>query len=212
MRYRDRHTAQERRALAGKIRSVYGTDYTAMLIEHHPLDRVLPTAARTKFLVPADVTFAWVVAKVRAQMSSSAALFLFVEMPNGSHVVPNGADSMARLATIARHDDGFVYALYAGENTFGEDADPPPLPSTHLERLLYYYRDYRPADPPFYMPLTALAGGRFFGHVTFRNGQCTPPIMHRGYVCVDGTEIYDPLLATTYPGGTTEWVDDLSLQ
>jgi len=223
-RFRQRHTFQERCLLAEKIQQSFGDERVAVLAERHPLDRTLrawPRDLRSKFLVPKDVTFGWMHAHLRSHLTprgatplpADAALFLFLEMPDGSYAAPSNADTMARLAhSGARHPDGFLYMLYSGESTFGaqrEDGDSPPLPTTPDERVAYYYRDYRPLDPPFLMPLAAIVGGRELGVLTYLNKRRTPPVRHRAYICEDGTELYDPFTSTSYPLGTIEWLKDI---
>jgi len=218
-RFRQRHTFQERCLLAEKIQQGFGGERVAVLVERHPLDRTLrdwPADLRTKFLVPKDLTFGWMHSRLREHLlpkgalplPADAALFLFLEMPDGSYLAPNGAETIARLAhSGAKHPDGFLYMLYSGESTFGGDS-PPPF-ETPAERLLYFYRDYRPRDPPFLMPLEAVVGGRELGHVTYRNAHRDPPVLHRAYICSGGTELYDAYTDATYPLGTIEWLKDV---
>ncbi len=76
----------------------------------------LPAIDKSKFLVPGDLTvsqFVFVVRK-RLALSSEQSLFLFC-----SGTLPTTGTLMRELYSQFADADGFLYILYAAENTFG---------------------------------------------------------------------------------------------
>ena len=79
--------------------------------------KTMPLLDKQKYLVPADLTlgqFTFVIRK-RMELPSERALFLFVD-----NTLPTTGSLMREV--YAQHydkEDGFLYILYCGENTFG---------------------------------------------------------------------------------------------
>lgn len=71
---------------------------------------------KRKYLVPGDLTvgqFVYVVRK-RIKLPSEKAIFMFV-----NDIVPPTAALMSSVYEEHKDEDGFLYVLYSGENTFG---------------------------------------------------------------------------------------------
>lgn len=72
---------------------------------------------KRKYLVPGDLTvgqFVYVIRK-RIKLPSEKAIFIFV-----NDILPPTAALMSTIYEEHKDDDGFLYVLYSGENTFGE--------------------------------------------------------------------------------------------
>ena len=73
---------------------------------------------KKKYLVPSDITVGKFVYEIRKHMklSPEKAIFLFV----GNGVLPPTAALMSQIYDRFKDEDGFLYLLVSGENTFGE--------------------------------------------------------------------------------------------
>ena len=83
--------------------------------KHHNKD--IPILDKRKYLVPDDCTmgdFMYVIRK-RIRMPPEKSIFLFVADMN---MVPIGK-SINEIYEEYKDDDGFLYIVYTGENTFG---------------------------------------------------------------------------------------------
>lgn len=78
--------------------------------------KTIPMIDKTKFLVPGDLTLGQFVFIIRRRLTLPAeiALFMFV---GGS--LPTTNTLMRELYSTHKDRDGFMYATYSGENTFG---------------------------------------------------------------------------------------------
>ncbi|OON17822.1 microtubule associated protein 1A/1B, light chain 3 [Opisthorchis viverrini] len=86
-----------------------------VVVERHPHSQI-SEIDKHKFLVPDDISvaqFLWIIRK-RIQLSEEKALFLFV----GS-TIPQSSTSIGQLYSDFCDDDGFLYVMYSGENSFG---------------------------------------------------------------------------------------------
>ena len=71
---------------------------------------------KRKYLVPGDLTvgqFVYVIRK-RIKLPSEKAIFIFV-----NDILPPTAALMSTVYEEHKDQDGFLYVLYSGENTFG---------------------------------------------------------------------------------------------
>ena len=77
----------------------------------------MPDLDKNKYLVPDDLTIGQLVYVIRRRIkiSHEKAIFIFV---NGK-VLPPTASLMANVYAEHKNEDGFLYATYSGENTFG---------------------------------------------------------------------------------------------
>ncbi|CAK9158008.1 unnamed protein product [Ilex paraguariensis] len=90
----------------------------------------LPDIEKKKYLVPADLTvghFVYIVRK-RIELSPEKAIFIFVKNSLPSTGKINAYPLLIRFVAAAmmsaiyeenKDEDGFLYATYSGENTFG---------------------------------------------------------------------------------------------
>lgn len=72
---------------------------------------------KRKYLVPKDLSvgqFVYVIRK-RIKLPSEKAIFIFV-----NDILPPTASLMSRIYEEHHDEDGFLYVLYSGENTFGD--------------------------------------------------------------------------------------------
>ncbi|EUB58057.1 Gamma-aminobutyric acid receptor-associated protein-like protein [Echinococcus granulosus] len=92
-----------------------GAAFFKVIVERHPGSQI-SDLDKHKFLVPNDITvaqFMWIIRK-RLQLSPEKALFLFFD-----DYVPQTSWTMGQLYNERKSDDGFLYAHYSGENSFG---------------------------------------------------------------------------------------------
>lgn len=78
---------------------------------------------KRKYLVPGDLSvgqFVYVIRK-RIKLPSEKAIFIFI-----NDILPPTAALMSTIYEEHKDEDGFLYVLYSGENTFGE-AELKPL-------------------------------------------------------------------------------------
>jgi len=85
-------------------------------VERAPKSDV-PDIERKKFLAPADISVQKFIAEIRKhiKISPEKAIFIFV----GNNIMPQPAAVMNNLYDQFKDEDGFLYVLYSGENTFG---------------------------------------------------------------------------------------------
>lgn len=72
---------------------------------------------KRKYLVPGDLSvgqFVYVIRK-RIKLPSEKAIFIFI-----NDILPPTAALMSTIYEEHKDEDGFLYVLYSGENTFGE--------------------------------------------------------------------------------------------
>lgn len=72
---------------------------------------------KRKYLVPSDLTvgqFVYVIRK-RIKLPSEKAIFIFV-----NDILPPTAALLSTVYDEHKDEDGFLYVLYSGENTFGD--------------------------------------------------------------------------------------------
>ncbi len=76
----------------------------------------IPDLDKHKFLAPADLTVGQFVYVVRRRLAlpPEKSLFLFV-----NNTLPTTSTLINQLYQYHRHEDGFLYMIYAGESTFG---------------------------------------------------------------------------------------------
>lgn len=79
----------------------------------------VPSMNSSKFLVEKDSTVAQFMANLRTRMTlkPAQALFLFI---GSNNVIPPCTARIEDLYEKNRDEDGFLYFVYSGENTFGQ--------------------------------------------------------------------------------------------
>ena len=107
-------TAEKRQAEAARIREKYHDRIPVIVEKAEKSD--IPDIDKKKYLVPADLTvgqFVYVIRK-RIKLSPEKAIFIFV-----NNVLPPTAALMSSIYEEHKDEDGFLYIVYSGENTFG---------------------------------------------------------------------------------------------
>jgi len=113
--YKHDHPVDKRSAEAARIREKY-PDRIPVICEKDPRSDIPPVDKR-KYLIPMDLTvgqFVYVIRK-RISIPSDKAIFIFV-----NNTLPPTAALMSTVYEQHRDEDGFMYMMYSGENTFGE--------------------------------------------------------------------------------------------
>lgn len=114
MSFKTKHSFQHRLEESTRIMEKY-PDRIPVICEKKPGGNT-PDIDKNKYLVPNDLTvgqFIYVLRK-HIKITSVEALYLFV---NGT--IPPTSELMRNVYTNYRDNDGFVYFVYACENTFG---------------------------------------------------------------------------------------------
>lgn len=114
MGFKAEHPPEKRQAEAQRIREKY-PDRIPVIVEKAEKSDI-PDIDKKKYLVPADLTvgqFVYVIRK-RIKLSPEKAIFIFV-----NNVLPPTAALMSSIYDEHKEDDGFLYILFSGENTFG---------------------------------------------------------------------------------------------
>ena len=83
------------------------------------LSSTLPHIDRRKFLVPKDLTYSAFLFVIRNRISLSSEQALFVMFGDDHAQMASGSTTMSEIYDQYKSDDGFLYATYLGENTFG---------------------------------------------------------------------------------------------
>lgn len=109
------HYIEKRKEESERICSKF-QDRIPVICERIP-DSDIPDIDKRKYLVPADLTvgqFVYVIRR-RIHLPSEKAIFIFVK-----DILPPTAALMSTIYDQYKDDDGFLYVVYSGENTFGE--------------------------------------------------------------------------------------------
>ena len=88
-----------------------------VIVEKGRRDNILPDIDKSKFLVPGDLEYGKFIGVIRRRLkiSSTVAIFTFV----GNNVLAMASESMNSIYDKHKDEDGFLYVVYCGENTFG---------------------------------------------------------------------------------------------
>ena len=112
--YKQTKTFEDRRKDSEKIMEKY-PDRIPVIVDK--LDKSdIPDIDKHKFLVPNDLTigqFVYVVRK-RIKINPDKAIFVFV-----NNILPPTAAMLNQVYNEHKDQDGFLYIVYSGENTFG---------------------------------------------------------------------------------------------
>ncbi|KAJ7530637.1 hypothetical protein O6H91_14G012000 [Diphasiastrum complanatum] len=119
--FKQEHPLEKRQAEAARIRDKY-PDRIPVIVEKAEKSDIPDIDKKKRFLcyrylVPADLTvgqFVYVIRK-RIKLSAEKAIFIFVK-----NMLPPTAAMMSAIYSEHKDEDGFLYFMYSGENTFGD--------------------------------------------------------------------------------------------
>lgn len=114
--FKEDHSFEKRKEEALRIRTKF-SDRIPVICERVE-DSDISEIDKRKYLVPSDLTvgqFVYVIRR-RIHLPSEKAIFIFV-----NDVLPPTGALMSSIYNQYKDDDGFLYVLYSGENTFGEE-------------------------------------------------------------------------------------------
>jgi len=104
-----------RHSEAMRIKEKYD-DRVPIIVNKNPKCKNLPDINKKKYLVPLDLTvgqFIFVIRK-RIELPPEKALFIFI-----NNTLPPTSALISQIYADYADDDGFLYIVYSGENTFG---------------------------------------------------------------------------------------------
>ena len=113
--FKAEHDLEKRRQESASVRQRY-PDRVPIIVERAAGSKVAEIDKK-KFLVPQDLTvgqFCYVVRR-RIKLEPEQALYLMTE----SGTMPATGSLVSQLFSEHTDEDGFLYLVYAGENTFG---------------------------------------------------------------------------------------------
>ena len=112
--FKEKFTLEERLEESTRILSKY-SDRVPIIVEAKPNSN-LQDLDKHKYLVPKEMTvgqFLYVIRK-RLKLKPEQAIFVFVD-----NKMPATSELISTLYERSKNEDGFMYVLYSGENTFG---------------------------------------------------------------------------------------------
>ena len=113
--FKKAHSQEERKNVSERIRAKY-PDRVPVIINKSP-DSTLPICEKVKFIVPADITLGKFMYEIRKhiELAPECAIFLFI-----NNILPPVTAEMSDIYSKYADEDGFLYIVYTGENTFGQ--------------------------------------------------------------------------------------------
>lgn len=113
-KFKLQYTFEQRRQESTLILRKY-SDRIPVILER-AFDGHINEMDKYKFLVPHDCSvaqFMWIIRK-RTNLNPNKSLYLFV-----NKTLPKACALMGELYQLYKDEDGFLYVMYNGENTFG---------------------------------------------------------------------------------------------
>lgn len=114
-KFKNKTTFEQRIELCSRIRLTH-PDRIPVIIEYDSsLD--VEESANTKFLVPNDSTVQKFMISLRKKLSVTSEKGLYLHV--NRKTIPRATTLIANLYKTHKDDDGFLYIVCSGENTFG---------------------------------------------------------------------------------------------
>ncbi len=112
----------KRRAESDRIRIKYPDRLPIILEQAASKDFPLSDNMKRKFLVPGELTVGQFLYTVRKRLDLDASTAVFLSTHKGDRAIMHPtARLLAQVDAENRDEDGFLYMVYCGENTFGGD-------------------------------------------------------------------------------------------
>ena len=116
-RFSETNSLEKRKAEAQKIFQKYRGTRIPVIVERSASSaKTVPLIDKKKYLVPRDMGFGQFIhiIRKRIKLAPNQAIFLYV-----NNVLPASSVTMSELYEQHKSSDDFLYAIYAGETTFG---------------------------------------------------------------------------------------------
>tara|TARA_B110001454_G_C12721664_1_gene434971 strand:- start:4382 stop:4831 length:450 start_codon:yes stop_codon:yes gene_type:complete len=113
-KWRENFDLKKRKSESLRIKNKYPTRIPIICEKNIHSD--VPDLDKNKYLVPPDLTvgqFLYVIRK-RIKLTPEKSIFLFVD-----NSIPASSQIISQLYKDHKNEDGFLYIIYSGENTFG---------------------------------------------------------------------------------------------
>ncbi|KAF2075378.1 hypothetical protein CYY_003302 [Polysphondylium violaceum] len=117
--FKQEFSLEKRKSISAKIRNRY-KDRLPIIVERAPNSNV-PDILKKKFLAPSNMIVQNFIMEIRKHLDTSnqsnekASIFLFVNKTN----LPPSSQLLSNIYDKYKDEDGFMYIVYSGENTFG---------------------------------------------------------------------------------------------
>ncbi|XP_064989672.1 autophagy-related protein 8e-like [Musa acuminata AAA Group] len=112
--FKQQHEFEQRKTESQWIKDKYPGRFPVIVEKADTSD--VPNIDKQKYLVPGEMTFGQFVHSIHKRINTGAekAIFMFLD-----NALPPTGILMSRLYDDKKDEDGFLYFVYSGENTFG---------------------------------------------------------------------------------------------
>ncbi|XP_066594610.1 microtubule-associated proteins 1A/1B light chain 3A-like [Prorops nasuta] len=115
-RYKEKRPFAMRVAEVNAVREKY-PDRIPIIVERYTGEKYLPIMGKIKFLVPDFLSVAELtrIIRLKLQLHPNQAIFLLVNQ----RCMASGSMTLAQLYQQEKDEDGYLYILFASQETFG---------------------------------------------------------------------------------------------